>query len=169
MKRAVEPPRHKVRFLVDEMLGKLAKNLRMMGLDAELVRGGRDPEVLVERAAREGRYFLTRRSLKVKDESNIIHVVFNDPESQTVEVLTRSGCIPEREMWFTRCIICNELLSEMSWEDAKEIVPEYVAQVHREFRHCKSCGKVYWPGTHRRRMTEAIERWIGLTMAKDQK
>jgi uncharacterized protein with PIN domain len=36
----------------------------------------------------------------------------------------------------------------MDAEKAKDKVPEGVFLMNREFFQCRSCGKVYWRGTH---------------------
>jgi hypothetical protein len=47
-----------------------------------------------------------------------------------------------------RCIICNDILVEISKKDVLEKVPPYVYKTQDEFMYCRECGKYYWRGTH---------------------
>lgn len=49
---------------------------------------------------------------------------------------------------FTRCVLCNKILSEVSRDKIKDKVPEYVFQAQDKFLRCDECGRVYWQGTH---------------------
>ena len=50
-----------MKFLVDRMLGKLAKNLRTLGYDTVYYQG-QDPRQLIEIARQQGRAILTRNT-----------------------------------------------------------------------------------------------------------
>jgi len=54
---------------------------------------------------------------------------------------------PER----SRCSICNGLLEEAEKSYLANI-PKTVLERQEKFYICKSCGKVYWQGSHWRRM-----------------
>ena len=52
----------------------------------------------------------------------------------------------------TRCTECNELLTSIKKEDARDCVPTYVYESNSNFLQCIQCGRIYWPGTHVKRM-----------------
>jgi uncharacterized protein with PIN domain len=52
----------------------------------------------------------------------------------------------------TRCSACNEPLAPLAKSDAKNLVPEYVFERHADFLLCPSCGRIYWKGSHVKRM-----------------
>lgn len=149
------------RFLVDQMLGALARCLRMLGFDAALTRD-HDLEKLIMSATTDGRCLLTRRKVDtVAVESETVLVVKEEqPDSQVVEVLSALAFEPDRSRWFTRCLRCNFPLESIQLEDARERVPEYIARSHSQFRHCPSCGRIFWPGTHAFHMRKKIESWL---------
>ena len=49
---------------------------------------------------------------------------------------------------FSRCIRCNEPLSSLTRESAKDRVPTYVYETQSEFMECPLCLRMYWRGTH---------------------
>ena len=36
-------------------------------------------------------------------------------------------------------------------------MPEYVKARQRDFRSCRGCGRIYWPGTHCERIEERLK------------
>jgi uncharacterized protein len=136
------------RLMVDAMLGRLAKWLRLAGYDAEYWREGSDDELMV--AAREqGRLILTKdRGLAGRRGVKALLLHAEDLDAQIEEAregLGRWGPVPEP---FTHCAECNGLLVGLPHEDAQGLVPPYVWHTQREFRRCTRCGRVYWKGTH---------------------
>ena len=59
---------------------------------------------------------------------------------------------------YTRCMECNGELEPLARTDAARLVPLQVFLVYREFKRCKRCARVYWPGSHLRRLDEIVER-----------
>jgi uncharacterized protein with PIN domain len=53
-------------------------------------------------------------------------------------------------------MLCNAPLSEVSADDAAAILPPDARQLGGPIRRCPMCGRVYWPGSHVRRMTRAL-------------
>lgn len=153
-------PHGEPRFILDGALGKLARNLRMFGLDAELLDG--PLRQILSRASREGRWVLTRRTEARRLKSwpvPVMEIRDDRPENQLIQVL-RSLLVPvPKSKWFWRCLVCNTRLKEILREEAASRVPDHVAFSHERFRHCPSCGRVYWPGSHKGHMLKSMERW----------
>ncbi len=59
---------------------------------------------------------------------------------------------------FTRCLVCNASLEAMERERVRPYVPAYVAQTALAFTWCPVCRRVYWPGTHRERAIDELQR-----------
>lgn len=139
-----------MKFLVDRNLGKLARWLRALGFDAVLDRGdiGR---ALLDCGYREGRAVLTKRKdMALRNYRGRLHVVGpDDLPGQLREVLEAFGLEPDRSHFFTRCLLCNEVLRYLAPEEAAPFVPPYVLQTQDTFRQCPACGRIYWAGTHR--------------------
>jgi uncharacterized protein with PIN domain len=49
---------------------------------------------------------------------------------------------------FTRCILCNEPLTDIAKEKARGRIPEYVFKTQDKFVCCPKCSRIYWQGTH---------------------
>jgi uncharacterized protein with PIN domain len=145
------------RFVLDVQLGRLAAYLRMLGFDAAYSNCADDPE-LVRISVEEKRILLTRDRGLLKH-SVVTHgywVRETNSRHQTAEVVRRfdlAGFLRP----FTRCLACNELLYEASKHDVCRRVPERVAEWCDKFQECGGCGRVYWQGSHYRRMLCWIE------------
>jgi uncharacterized protein with PIN domain len=144
------------RFIVDEMLGRLAKWLRAIGYDAVYHNGGGD-SALVQRALEEDRIILTKDSHLVKRKlarKNLL-IRSDQPREQLRQVVKELELDVESKV-FTRCLVCNWELISIGKEDVRDRVPIYTYLTQDKFYECPSCGRVYWPGTHRDSMLEVI-------------
>lgn len=142
--RRGEPPR----LLVDAMLGKLAKWLRLAGYDAEFWRAGSD-EALMAAAREQGRLILTKdHALARRRGAQALLIQASDLDAQIREArhaLVHRGPAPEASI---RCAECNGQLADLPRKEAAELVPPYVWHTQAKFRRCQGCGRVYWKGTH---------------------
>lgn len=146
-----EPPE----FLLDVHLGRLARNLRLLGVDAEHDPEAGDPE-LAAAARRTGRILLTRdRGLLMRAEvPRGSYVRSTDPVEQTVEVVGRfrlRGVLAP----FTRCLLCNVELAGAGLDHPG--IPDRVRARETSFRQCPSCDRVYWEGTHTDRLRDLVD------------
>jgi uncharacterized protein with PIN domain len=137
------------RFLLDGMLGSLARWLRICGYDARYIRDAVD-ETLIGEAERGGRALLTRdkllcrkalraglESLLVEGESDVERLAF---------VAARFGLPLDPEM--SRCPSCGAALEEADAGGLRGRVPDRSLEAYDDFWACTSCGKVYWRGSH---------------------
>ena len=69
-------------------------------------------------------------------------------------VLSRLG-LPRLD---PRCMPCGGILDHAPIEEARAKVPEWVFHNAKGFYRCTACGKIYWKGTHWKRIEEALER-----------
>lgn len=140
------------------MLGRLARWLRVLGYDTWYDITVADP-VLVELAAREDRVLLTRdRHLLNELKPARAHEVRQDDPLQQLHALVLAlQLTPPREL-FTRCLLDNTPLEEMPAGEAQPLLPEGVRGIPGPVRRCPACGRLYWDGSHVRRMRAALER-----------
>ena len=144
-----------MKFLVDAMLGRLAKWLRIMGYDTAYFRQVEDHD-LVRIARAEGRTLLTRdRELTRRKGVTSLFVQSDKFEEQVRQLLRDVGLKTDRD--YSRCALCNTLLRPVDKEQVKDRVPPYVLRRHLYFSLCPECDKVYWRGTHWQRMQQRIE------------
>jgi hypothetical protein len=149
------------RFTADAMLARLARWLRVLGFDTLYDPAVHDHE-LVRISNEEGRTLLTRdrhllRELRPLHALEITHDGALDQLKQTVTALA----LPAPAELFTRCMVCNSLLSDpLPPAEADALVPEGVRGIPGPVRQCPTCLRVYWHGSHTRRMRAAIERTL---------
>jgi uncharacterized protein with PIN domain len=164
--RLRERPLRRTAFVLDVHLGKLARLLRTLGLDARYRNDYEDAEI-VEIAQREGRIILTRdRGLLMR--GAVTHgywVRATAPLAQAREVVRRFD-LREQVQPFTRCLRCNGLLEPVPAEKVGHEVPPQAAAWCEErgictYHRCADCGQVYWPGTHYERMQRTVARILG--------
>lgn len=149
-------PLRETRFVLDVHLGKLAAYLRMLGFDTRYQSCFTDPE-LAQISRKEHRILLTRDRGLLK-RSAVTHGYWlreTDSRRQVREIVDRFDLMGSLRP-FTRCMACNGLLRKVPAEQVRALVPERAAQLYSEFRSCSGCGRVYWKGSHYRRM----EAWI---------
>ena len=152
------------RFVADGHLGKLVRNLRLLGFDTAYERDADDPRLL-EIMAHEGRTLLTR------DRPLLMHGIVrhgycprsDESEEQTRETLRRFGLHPTLSASFTRCLHCNGLLAPVAKSEVlAELADEPLTlRYHDEFRRCPGCGRIYWPGTHAPKLAALVGRLCG--------
>ncbi len=149
-------PLREVRFVLDGHLGRLARFLRMLGFDARWRADATDEE-LARVAAAEHRILLTRDTglLKRRIVTHGYWVREVDPRRQLAEVVHRLDLLRSISP-FRRCLRCNELLETVGQEEVAGELPPAVRQRRDAFRRCPSCRRVYWAGSHHRRMERLI-------------
>jgi uncharacterized protein with PIN domain len=59
---------------------------------------------------------------------------------------------------FTRCLVCNAELRLATEAESASLVPLEARDLPGPVRRCPGCGRVYWPGSHARRMRAALGR-----------
>ena len=57
---------------------------------------------------------------------------------------------------FTRCLACNGLLRPASPEEVQAQLLPRTAHYYHEFWRCAQCARVYWNGSHYRRMENLL-------------
>ena len=152
-----------MKFLVDRMLGKLAKGLRILGYDAVYYRG-EDLYPLLKLAREENRMILTRNSKLAPriPEDRIFHVTADQPSLQLKELLQKGIISLDEETPFSRCLLCNVRIDGIPREDAQGKVPDFIFYQKKEFYRCPRCRRIYWQGSHpenmERRIRELFQR-----------
>lgn len=153
-------PLRETRFILDTHLGRLAAYLRMLGFDT-LYRSDYRDEELSQIAGEEHRILLTkdRGLLKRNAVTHGYYVRETNARAQLAEVLRRFDLLGSITP-FVRCLRCNELLEEIPREAVTDRVPPRSRNLYDEFRQCRGCGRVYWSGSHYRRMERFIEQVV---------
>jgi uncharacterized protein with PIN domain len=144
------------------MLGKLAKELRMLGYDT-IYYQGENAYPLIKWAREEGRVILTRNTKLIpkRPEDNIIRVMEDKPPLQLRELIQKKVISLNEKNFFSRCLLCNILLVEIPREEAEGKVPDFIFYQQKEFFRCPQCLRIYWKGSHQDHMQKKINELIG--------
>jgi uncharacterized protein with PIN domain len=122
-----------LRFLCDGMLARLCRRLRAAGYDTVIAGPSEHDGALVERAIIEDRFLLTA----LMDRVSINWLL--DP--------------------FSRCLVDNSLLHPANPRELCRLPPRAQEIGSRDIFVCPYCDRIYWPGSHVRRMYNQLSRW----------
>lgn len=145
------------KFVADGHLGKLVRDLRLLGINVTYDRDAEDRQ-LVEVAACQDRALLTRdrRLLMHGAVKHGYYLRSQNPLEQTVEVLWRfdlgSVLAP-----FSRCLRCNASLEPAAKDEVLGKLKPLTKIYYDQFRRCAGCGQVYWSGSHFEKLQKRIE------------
>jgi len=147
-----------MKFIVDRMLGKLAKQLRMLGYDTLYYRG-EDVYPLIRLGRQEGRVILTRNTKLIprRPEDMILRITEDQPQLQLKELIQKGNIEMDEGKVFSRCLLCNTLLDPISRKEVEGKVPDFIFHHQKEFFRCPQCQRIYWPGSHQENMQRRIE------------
>lgn len=144
-----------MRFLCDEMLVRLARLLRAAGYDTYLASGGEPDAGLLKLAREEGRILLTRDKRLAASAPESVLIEGRGIEEEA-ESLSQGVVLDWNVAPFTRCVVDNAHLREATLDEIDRM-PESAQQGSGPFRACPACGRLYWPGSHVRRMGERLQ------------
>lgn len=147
-----------MKFIADRTLGKLVKKLRMLGYDTLYFQGD-DFHRLLHLAREEERILLTRnRKLAIRRPRDRILTIMEDlPARQLEEVIQKAPLRLDENLLFSRCLVCNDPLKEISRQEAEGKVPDFIFTQQKDFYRCPNCKRIYWPGTHLRNMVQKVK------------
>jgi uncharacterized protein with PIN domain len=145
-----------IKLIADCHLGKLAKYLRLMGIDTLYFPQIKD-DALLERAKNEDRTILTRdRSLSQRKNAPVFFLEPKETQAQLKTVIEYYK-LKEHPAPFSRCIVCNTPLQTIEKEKVIERLPEKVKKYFDYFEYCPTCDRVYWRGDHYRHMKAYLD------------
>ena len=146
-----------MQFFCDVMLGRLAKHLRMLGIDTKYSRSISE-SVLKKMSLDENRTVLTRRTkfLELKKPVPFCFINSNNPETQITEVIKHFNILADDLVPFSLCLLCNSALEDVDRNLAEGKVPDYVFNSIEKFSQCPACGRIYWQGTHYKNMSKRV-------------
>jgi uncharacterized protein with PIN domain len=144
--------RSKPAFLVDAMLGSVARKLRFFGLDTLYIADSPDDEIIAI-GIKQNRVILTcdkdmyRRIMKAGAQGILLNGP-NDLENIAQTFFSFGMMLGPYIDVSSRCCMCNGLLSEISHADVKGKISFNIINRHTQFFECKKCNKLFWEGSH---------------------
>jgi uncharacterized protein with PIN domain len=143
-----------LKLACDEMLGSLARWLRAAGYDTALAAGGLADTALLALCREEGRVLVTkdrRLAARAEREGAPVSLLRGDDLAAHARTLSQVLGIDWGLAPFTRCPVDNASLREARADEIARM-PASAQQGPGPFRTCAVCGRLYWPGSHVRRM-----------------
>lgn len=153
-------PLRRPRFVVDCNLGRLARYLRLLGLDCIYRNDLSDDDVAAISAAQH-RIVLTRdrRLLHRKIIAHGFFVRAVRPRDQVREVLARLD-LYRAIAPFSRCTRCNAPLQRVEKHRIQHRLEPKTRRYYSDFLQCPSCERIYWQGGHHARAQALIDDLI---------
>ena len=151
-----------MKFIVDRMLGRLAKGLRMLGYDTVYYRGDNAYQ-MIKLAREEDRVILTRNAKLIpkRSEDRLVRIMEEKTPLQLKELIQMKVISLYEENLFSRCLLCNIPLDKIPREEAKGKVPDFIFYQQKEFSRCPRCLRIYWQGSHQENMQKKVKELFG--------
>ena len=149
-----------MKFIVDGMLGKLTRWLRMLGHNVKYSNKLDDAQ-LIAIAKKEKRILLTR-DLELYQQATAkgVQAFYVDGKTEAerlAQIAKKFGISLEIDMAVSRCPKCNAQVKPTSKENVKGKVEETTFAHYNEFWECPKCGQIYWQGAHWTRIRRTLE------------
>ena len=146
-----------MKFIVDSMLGKMAKRLRLMGYDTYYDAKADDHDIL-KISNDEARFIVTRDTQMAKIRGAKVFLIKSTDLNEQMKEISRVARIKmDNKMSFSRCPECNTPVKEVGKEEVKKIVPEFVYKTLDKFSYCAKCKKAYWQGSHYEKLVKELK------------
>lgn len=147
-----------MRFIVDCMLGKLAKWLKILGFDT-LYFSKIEDESFLKLAAQERRIILTRDTGLIEKSGQVKHLfITSENWYEQIQQVLAAFDLWDKVKPNSRCLECNVEMKTLSRKSAKNLVAPFIYEHARSFAICPQCGRVYWQGTHSQEMEAKIKQ-----------
>lgn len=152
-----------MKLLCDEMLARLGRWLRAAGYDTLIAANKTDDRDLLETARADGRVLVTRdRALAGRGKGRVRSVLLEGDgvTAQADELRRRLGIDWWRDP-FSRCVVDNTPL-EAALPPETDGIPRAARARGGPFSTCPTCGRLYWEGSHHKRMAARLKGWQGI-------
>ncbi len=149
-----------MKFIVDGMLGKLSRWLRILGHNVKYSNNLDDAQLFTI-AKKERRTLLTRdfelyRHATAKG-MDAFYVEGETGEERLAALAKRYGMDLDIDMTISRCPKCNTKVKPITKEEAAGKVEKSTFEHYDEFWNCPKCGQIYWQGAHWTRIRRTLE------------
>jgi uncharacterized protein with PIN domain len=151
-------PLRNIRFIVDQNLSKLARWLRLLGFDTRCEADLSKLQIVNDSLQEERVILTTNKSiLKMKNVTRGYYVREQIIDRQIPEIFKRFD-LRNRIKPFTRCMVCNGKLGPIDKASVTGKIPKRITEQFEIFMQCEKCGKIYWEGSHYRKIQLKLEQ-----------
>lgn len=142
------------------MLHRLARWLRAAGYDTAIADHRHGDRDVLDRAIAEGRLLLTcdRKMLERREAHQRVRLLPANDLDGAARRLARDIGVDWLLRPFSRCLVDNAALLPATPGQCAGIPPSARA-LDGAVLVCPDCGRLYWPGSHVRRMRRRLEAW----------
>ncbi|MEZ0361116.1 MAG: Mut7-C RNAse domain-containing protein [Hydrogenobacter sp.] len=145
-----------MKFLLESDLEKLAKWLRFLGQDVQVLKGAINKKDIVSHA---NRIFVTtsRKWERHFISWGISYIIIpkDDWEVQLCLIVKHFRIKPK--LLLNRCPYCNTELKKVNKDRIKDKLPLIVYEFGYDFTQCPKCASIFWKGTHFIRMKSMLK------------
>lgn len=153
---------HKPSFIVDGMLGNLARKTRLLGYDSRYESSAEDSD-LIKMAEKQRRIIITKDEnlSKSAEKIGLVTVLIrgNDEVEQIIQIAKKLGLSNFMiDSNSSRCVDCNGKLETIDKIRVMNKVPSGIYERQEKFWSCRECKKIYWEGTHFEKLQEFVDK-----------
>ncbi|MCP4340478.1 MAG: hypothetical protein GY799_16710 [Desulfobulbaceae bacterium] len=146
-----------LKFMVDINVQKVARNLRVIGIDTTMV-----PEIrLVEigKVAASQKRILVTRNRELLKCNTVIHGHLLRSENHVIQLqeVVKRYRLKAQIKPFTRCISCNGDLHAISKQTVFDRLEPLTQKYFNTFKLCSDCGKIFWQGSHHKQLRQLVD------------
>lgn len=149
-----------MKLICDQMLIRLGRWLRAAGYDTLIIQNSLTDKEILALAKKEKRILITRdRKIPNIDLQGIDWVLLHSNTTNDCAIeLAKQLNINWQLNPFSRCLVCNNSLIKIDLPDSC-LIPQNFQISDKDFWMCAKCKKVYWMGSHTKRMLNQLKAW----------
>lgn len=151
-------------FIADVHLGKLARNLRLLGFDTLYTNACTQAE-LIAVALEQNRILLSRYAGYAKYPAISSFIIQSEEPAEQLKQLVPHFHLANKLHPFSKCLVCNGTLEPVAKENILAQLQSNTSKYFNEFWQCDNCKRIYWKGPHYNRMltlVEKVKQWVSL-------
>ncbi|MRI59255.1 MAG: hypothetical protein C6H99_07105 [Epsilonproteobacteria bacterium] len=141
------------KFVADVHLARLAKGLRLLGIDTLYFSYIEDRDLKII-AQKQRRVILTKDRRLCQESRRCYLVKEMEYFDQILEVMRSFSILRCNPL--SRCLMDNTPIRPVAKWMIEDSLPLKVKRAYKEFWICPECQRIYWHGTHWERMREFI-------------
>lgn len=146
-------------FIIDFMLVKLGRWLRILGEEAEFPRTREDDDAIKQAVAREGILLTRDEELYNKARNYCKAMLMPDSLEEQLALVSKQYSLnlsfkfPDKSF----CPKCGGKLLKKNKQQVRRLVWSRVLKEQEEFWQCFKCKQVYWKGSHTKKIIEKLK------------